>query len=302
MSPFAVIGRGIGRLPGPVQAAFWVMASGTTYISMIAIARILSPELHIFEIVLFRSLFGLIFMAPLILRRGPGGLGTRKLPWFAFRSVFAFTTLAGTFTAATMIPLGDIMAINFTRPIFAAIAAVVILGEVARLRRWVAIAAGFVGALLIIRPGFEEINPGVFLVLLAVVAATAVAILVKYLTRTEHPDTIAIYHAVFLGLIALLPALVVWRTPNLEQLLWLLAMGLLGAWTQRAFSRAYAAADATVVVTLEFTRLPIAALIGFILFSEFPDIWVWLGGAVIFLAALYLTQRESRAQGPAGSV
>lgn len=279
-------------LPGPVRAGFWISCTGATFTGMMTIARHLSPELPIFVIILFRATFGLCFLSPIALRRGSTVLRTTKLKIYAARGFTAFASLAGYFFAATYIPLADIAAIGFTRPAFACIAAILILGEVARTRRWAAIAIGFIGALIVVRPGFTDINPGILFAFGAVAMTVMNTIMIKYLSYTEHPDTIAIYQGLAMTPLALIAAIFVWTTPTLEQFGWLLLMGFLGAMTQRTLARSFAAADATVVTVLDFLRLPVAAAIGLVVFGEWPVIWVWVGGAVIVASSILLTRRE----------
>lgn len=279
-------------LPGPVRAGFWISVTGVTFTGMMTVARTLAPDLHVFMIVFFRAIFGLCFLSPIIFRRRGAVLRTKKLKIFAFRGVTAYLSLVGYFFAAALIPLADIAAIGFTRPVFACIAAILILGEIARTRRWAAIFIGVIGALIVVRPGFSEINPGILWAFGAVAMTVCNTIMIKYLSFTEHPDTIAIYQGLLMAPIALVVALFVWTTPTFEQFFWLAVMGAFGAATQRTLSRAYAAADATVVVALDFLRLPIAAAFGLVVFNEWPVIWVWVGGAVIVASSILLTQRE----------
>lgn len=293
MPVFSKIGAAFDALPGPVRAGVWISLTGLTFNGMMSVARHLSPELAIFVIVFFRSVFGLMFLSPIIMRRGPSILKTTKFKIFAIRGVSAYLSLVFYFFAAIHIPLADIAAIGFTRPAFACIAAILILGELARGRRWAAMAIGFVGALIVVRPGFTEINEGVFYAFAAVSLTVCNTIFIKYLSRTEHPDTIALYQGLCVMPLALIGALFVWQTPNLEQFGWLILMGLFGAMTQRTLSRSFAAADATVVTVLDFLRLPIAALMGLVLFNEWPVVWVWVGGAVIVCSSFLLTRKES---------
>jgi len=281
-------------LPGPVRAGFWISCTGATFTGMMAISRHLSPDLHIFVIVLFRSLFGVAFLAPFALRHGGRRLRTTRFRLYAIRGVTAYLSLVGYFYAATYIPLADISAIVFTRPVFACIAAIMFLGELARGRRWIAIAIGFVGALVVVRPGFAEMNIGVVFALGAVAMTVCNTIFIKSLSFTDHPDTIAIYQGITVAPLALVVAVFFWSTPTLEQFAWLLAMGALGAATQRTLARSYAAADATVVTVLDFLRLPIAALVGLIFFGEWPVFWVWVGGAIIVASSFLLTRREAK--------
>lgn len=294
MGLFQSIEARFAALPGPVRAGFWISCTGATFTGMMAISRYLSPDLHIFMIVLFRSLFGLVFLAPIALRHGGLRLRTTRYPLYAIRGVTAYLSLVGYFYAATYIPLADISAIVFTRPVFACIAAILFLGELARGRRWVAIGIGAIGGLVVVRPGFAELNIGVLFALGAVAMTVCNTIFIKSLSFTDHPDTIAIYQGLSVAPLALIVAVFFWSAPTWEQFAWLLAMGALGAATQRTLSRSYAAADATVVTVLDFLRLPIAALVGLLFFGEWPVVWVWIGGAIIVASSFLLTMRESK--------
>lgn len=270
--------------------------SACCYIVVITIVRKLAPDIHVFEIVFFRSLFGALFMVPWIMRRGIGILRTPRSGLLIVRGAGAFVAGSCLFTAATLLPLGELMAITFTRPILASVGAILLLGEIARGRRWTAIFVGFAGALIVMRPGFQVINIGTLFVLAAVTVQVANTLIIKFATRTVEPDVIAVYHALVITPIALIPTLFVWTMPDLEQFLLLAAAGMMTLLVQRSMTRAFVAADATVVLAFGFIRLPVAALAGFVFFAEVPVFWVWLGGAVIIAASLLLMRRESAAE------
>ena len=294
MSPLRSLSTAIDRLPAPARAGIWITCAGSTFTGMMAIARVLSPEIHVFEISLFRGLFGFLFLAPYVLRTGRAAFHSANQRLMSARGAVAFGTQMCLFTAATLIPLADIAAIQFSRPIFASIAAILVLHEAARGRRWMAIAAGFAGAMIVVRPGFAAINIGVAFVFGAVALQSANAVLMRYLAYSDPPDTIALYQSIYVIVFSLVPTLFVWTTPGWAQIGWFVAIGFLGTLTQRALARAYVAAEASLVVALDFLRLPVAALIGFVVFGDVPEIWVWLGGAVIVLSTIVLTRRESR--------
>lgn len=292
MQIFQPLGAWFDSLPGAIRAGFWITCAGACFTSMMTIARTLSPELSILVIVFFRATFGLMFLLPTAFSNGGARLRTKKMPMYAIRGISAYLSVTFFFLAATYIPLGDIAAIGFTRPVFACIAAILILGELARTRRWIAIGIGVVGALIVVRPGLQELNLGIIFAVTAVLLSVCNSIMIKYLSRTEHPDSIAIYQAVFVAPYALAVAVFVWKTPNLEQFAWLILIGAFGALTQRALARSFHAADATVVITLDFIRLPVAAFIGLAVFGEWPEIWVWIGSIVIVASSFLLTKKE----------
>ena len=148
---------------------------------------------------------------------------------------------------------------------------------------------GEVAAIIASRPIFASL-----LALSAALTMAVLSIILKSLARTEKPDAIVIWQMVVFIPCSMVPALFVWVTPSLEQLALLVGVGLFGTATQRCLTRAYAAADAFVVVPFDFSRLIFAAVIGFLLFNEFPDIWTWVGGTIICLAILWMVKGESK--------
>ncbi len=285
----------IGQWPGAVQAAFWMLIIGTLVTVTLVFVRQISDRIHVFEIVFFRSLFGLLFMAPWVMRRGMHRLHINRPGLIALRSTLAFFGSACLFTAATLMPLAEVTAITFTRPILATIAAIIFLSEIVRFRRWGAILMGMLGALIIVRPGFADLNIGIAFAFGSVVSLTWNTINLKLLTRDNGPDAIAIWHTIGMLPLGLIACFFVWTTPTLVEIGWLVAIGISEMLSQRSMSRGYAAADTTVVVAFSFLRLPVAALLGFALFGEAPEIWVWVGAAVIALSSVYIAHRESMA-------
>jgi len=292
----AALGQAFDRLPGALRAACWHVLAGATFLSTMAIVRHIADDVPILVIVFWRSLVGIAIMLPWLSRRGLSAMYTRRLPYHGLRALGTFVSLIALMYAATMMPLADIQAIGFTRPIFTTLLAVVFLAEAMRARRWTATLIGFAGAMVVIRPGLGEVNPAVFLVLGALAVASGLSIVVKYLSRTDSPDTMTMYLVLLMTPMAFVGALVQWTWPPAADWPWVVAVGVLSTLSQRALARGYHAADASVVVSFDFLWLPIAATIGFVAFGEFPDIWVWVGAGVICAASVYLTQRETRAE------
>ena len=177
-------------------------------------------------------------------------------------------------------------------PIFGTIGAVFILRELVGWRRWTATFVGFLGALIILRPGTNEIDIGTWLAIAAAFGMALSSLLIKTLTGKDDPDKVVLIALSLQVPVALIPALLVWQPIPLE--LWAIyaAMGLCGMLGHITLTRAFRAADASVVMSLEFARLPFAVLYGFVLFQELIDLWTWVGAGVIFLAAMYTAQRE----------
>jgi len=251
-------------------------------------------DLHPFQGAFFRSLFGLLFMLPLLARRGLVSLRTRRTPLYLVRAAFGVVGLLGQFVSIALLPFATAIALSFTAPFFTTALAFWLLHEQVRLRRWTAIAAGFVGVLIILRPGLQPLEIGVIAALCAALASAINTIVVKVLARTEPPDAIVIYMTVYLTPLTLVPALFVWEWPPLSMLPWLCLMGAFGSLGHMAMTRSYRAADASYVLSFDFTRLPFAAFIGFVVFAEVPDVWTFTGAAVIGLSGLYIAHREAK--------
>ena len=278
-----------------LRGGLYMMGAAASFTIMTSLIRVIAQEIHPFEIGFFRTITNLILMVPFVLRTGPTVFQTENHKVYALRGLIGVAFVMSYFSGAAMIPVSDSQALIFTSPLFAAALVVVFLGEKIRGRRMVALGIGFVGAMIILRPGFDAINLGAVLVLIGAMTNGASNALVKYTTRKDHPDTAVLFLMLYVTPLIALPTVFVWVTPSWEQLGFLLAIGFFATLNQRFLSRAFAAADATAVLPYDFSRLPFAALIGWFVFSELPDFWVWVGGAIIFAASIYIAHRESLA-------
>jgi drug/metabolite transporter (DMT)-like permease len=198
------------------------------------------------------------------------------------------------FLAIAHLPLAEVTALAFSKPLFATIGAALVLHELVRARRWSAVALGFIGVLIVLRPGAQAISPFAALVLLSAVLGAGTTLLIKRLTAIEAVSTIVWYQALFATVLALPLCLLHWRMPDAGEWLLLIAIGILGTLSWLTQTRAYFLIDASAVVPFEFLRLPFAALVAYVWFAEVPSVWTWLGGALIFGATVYITEREAR--------
>jgi drug/metabolite transporter (DMT)-like permease len=269
-------------------------AAAVAFTLMTTLIREAAKEVHPFEIAFFRAFINLILMIPFAVRAGAAGLKTNNHKAFALRALCGLVFLMTYFPGAALIPIAESQALTFTSPLWGAVLAIVFLAERVNMPRALALIAGFAGVLIILRPGMVAVSMGALLVLAGALAAAASNTIVKFTTRTDHPDSVVFYQMVYVTPMILVPALWVWTWPTLDQLLLMFGVGFFATLNQRFLSRAYAAADATAVLPFEFARLPFAAIIGFLVFAELPDIWAWVGGAVIFGASLYMVRRETR--------
>ena len=282
-------------LPGSIRGAGWMMAAGIMFVATSATVRHLSADMHFIQIAFFRSVFGIVFMLPWLTRVGLGAMRTRHTWRYALRGATSVTAMLCWFAALALMPIADATSVSFATPIFISVAAVVFLGEPMQRHRWVGLIAGFGGTLIILRPGFAEINIGALLVLGSALFIAWSSIIVKIVGRDDRPDTIALYQVVYMLPLSLVPTLFVWQWPSAGQWFWAAMVGALATFAQRALTRAYLAADASAMAPFDFLRLPFATAIGFAVFLELPDLWTLGGGLVIFAAAFYVGHGEARA-------
>jgi len=262
--------------------------------SMTVAIRVASHELHPFEIAFFRNLFGFVFVLPFLWRAGLGMLRANAPGRLLISSGGHLVAMLGYFLAVAYLPLAELTALAFTKPLFATLGAALVLHEVVRGRRWSAIAIGFLGVMIVLRPGAEAFSPYAGLVLLSALASAAVVLLVKQMTLRDGSTTIVLYQTLFLTALSLPPALWFWQMPGLESLVLVALIGALGTIAWLCFTRAFALADASAVMPYEFLKLPITAALAYLMFAEVPSVWTWLGGAVIFGASVYIAHREAR--------
>tara|TARA_R110000868_G_scaffold11116_8_gene54478 strand:+ start:9966 stop:10847 length:882 start_codon:yes stop_codon:yes gene_type:complete len=291
MRPTGLTAR-FSSLPGPVRSGIWMSVSAITYVIAIAIGRYLAPDIEVFQIAFLRNAFAILFMMPWLMGVGIGAMRTNQIGKHILRGFMSSTNVTLLFAAVALIPIADMSAINFLQPVIGAALAGFVLGEVADRRRWLAIGMGFVGAVLVVRPGFAEFNLGIAYALGSAVAGALVSIMIKTLVRTDPPDTIAAWLFVTQTLILLVPTILVWRMPTAEQWGLFAFIGFTSVILQRTYNRGIQAADISIAMPFNFTRLVWASLFGWIFFAEFPDMWTWIGGTVIFIASVWLTRQR----------
>ncbi len=287
----AVSARAEAR-PG-LAAVLLMLAASLALASMHGSVRFVSAGLHPFEIAFFRNVFGFCVLIPWLARIGLAAFATRKLPLHLVRGVLNGGSMLMWFLGLSLIPLAEATALSLASPLIATAGAILFLGEPVRGHRWLGLGLGVAGMLTILRPGFEEIGLGAAAVLLSAVLVTASKLIAKTLTRTESPTAIVAWLTLLMIPVTAIPAAFVWQTPTGLQLLMLLGIGALGSCGHLCLVHAYRLADVGLVEPLVFFRLVWAALLGFLIFAEIPDAWVWIGGLLIVAATTWLARREA---------
>jgi drug/metabolite transporter (DMT)-like permease len=284
----------VSRLSPVTQAALWLLLSGFCSVMMNVLIRLAARDMHPFEVAFFRCLFGLAFMLPWVVKGGASLRHSPKIGYYLMRAAIGVVSMVTWFYAITVVPLATATAVNFTAPLFATLGAALVLHEDVRLRRWSAVAIGFVGVLVIMRPGNTPLDLNLLLLIVSAATSAMNNITVKFLARTEPPYRIVAFFMIYLTPLSLVPALFVWSWPGPWAFGALIALGGIGTLAHISLVRALAVADASACAPFDFVKLPFAALLGFLWFGEVTDRWTWIGAAIIAGSSIYVVHRESQ--------
>lgn len=281
-------------LPPNTRGALWMLASCFMFSTMGMVVKLLGEHLPSHQAAFFRAFFGMAAVMPFVLSMGRAGFATKRLPLHLSRGLTGAAAMLCGFYSMAHLPLADSVALSFTKPLWLIPLAVIFLAEKVRLRRWIATGVGFVGVVVMMRPGQGSIDPAVYVALTGAFFVALVTIQVKRLLSTEHPATLIFYSTGIATLVTAVPAIAVWQTPEPRELLLLLIAGMLGTIGQSLGIRALQAGDSTAVAPIDYVRLIISGLYGFWIFGDVPDEWTALGAAVIVGSTLYIAHREAQ--------
>ena len=259
---------------------------------MHAAVRRVSAEIHPFEIFFVRQFVSVALLIPWFLGVGFANLKTSRAGLRITRGAIHTVSGMSLFFALSITPLAKLTALNMSVSLFTVVGAILFLREKSDRRRWAVLLIGFAGVIIIVQPGYEVIGLGVILVLSSRIFAATGKLLAKTLSKTENTATIVAYTATTIMVLSLIPTLFVWKTPNLEQFVWLALMGGLGTMSQITIVQAYKLGDVGAVEPISFFRLIWAAVFGFVFFAEVPSLWMWAGAAIIIAAVTYLARSE----------
>ncbi len=289
----SLIDRWLALAPN-LRGILWVALSGVVFALLNVFTLIPAQHLNPYVMAFLRYLFGALFLVPVVLRLGlHRSFHTDRLGLHVTRGAIHTAGMMLWFVALPLTTLAEITALGFTGPIFVTIGAALFLAEDVRLRRWIAVFVGFGGAMIIIRPGFTDLHIGIICVLISTPIFSASNLISKALARTDSASTIVIWQNVIIVLCAAPFAIWFWQTPAWTDLLWFLAAGLCGTLGHICQQRGYQLADITLLQPIGFLSLIWNTLLGYFLFFQQPDAWTFVGAAVIFGSAMYISHREA---------
>jgi len=281
-------------MPRPLFVAAWMLFGAVGFALILVIVRHLSASLDPFVLNFWRSIFSILMFTPWIMRVGFGAMRTKRLPLFALRSVVMVASSLMLLWAAVLIPIGEATAITFTAPLFTTLLAAVMLKEKVGPRRVAALAVGFLGVLVMLRPGQEAISLGAMLALASSILFGFVVIFGKRLSASEGPELVILMLAIFNLPISFIPAVIYWQVPQGEEWLWVIGLGIAANMNMYGIQRAISAGDASLAQVFDFVRLPLSVGLAWWAFAEVPDPWMWAGAGIIFIATVYTTRREAQ--------
>jgi drug/metabolite transporter (DMT)-like permease len=287
-----------GLLSAPVRGALWMLLASFCYVSSATLTRELAGAYSVFELTFFRCVIAVLVLSPLVLQGGIGKLKTKILPLHCMRAVITYTAIVLWFYGTEHVPVADFFAIQFITPIFTIGCAVLLLRERVGVKSWIAAVIGFAGVLIIIRPGLMEVTWGIGAAVTTAASYALINTLIKIMSRHDSPVVMSFYANFLVVPISVIPAVLTWKTPVMEDAPMLLGVALFSTMAQLCVAFAISLADARVVQPMNFMRMPIAALLGYIAFNEFPDIWTWTGAVVIFGAGWYAVQQGREKKTP----
>ncbi len=279
-----------------LMAAFWLLLSGIFFTATGIAVKKLGQSLHAFEISFFRVMVSMVVITPFLIRAGRSAGGIRtQVPWLQLcRGIAGSLAMLAGFYAIVYLPLADAQAVSFSRTLFVVPLAALILSEKVGPRRWLAVLVGFMGVIIMLRPGAGfDFSIGMAAALAHAFLVAVATILVSLVSRYDRPVTLMFYTNIVGLVVTGVPSFYVWQTPTDLQWAWLLFMGLCATAAHNCFIRGYALGEASAIAPVDYMRLFWAAIAGYFVFGTLPDLYGIIGAVVITLTTLYIIRREA---------
>ena len=255
--------------------------------------KLAQEDSNVFTVGFLRFFFGLLLITPIIIQSNFKIYNTINFKLHILRCIINVPMMIFGFAALTYIPLEQIKAIGFLSPILVVILSVIFLGERIYLIRTFSLILGFIGTLIILRPGFIEINIGVYMVLASALLWSCVIIITKFMSKNDSAMTILTFQYTFVTLFTLPLAIIYWNNPSFISLIYTLLAAIVGTVLHLCINNAYKLSDLSIIQPVWFTQLVIASFLGFIIFGSLPDFFTWIGAILVFISVLIITYREN---------
>ncbi len=289
------VGAGAPDQHHPVAGILWMTGAALCFAASLTLVKAMQDHgLTVFQAVMFRQILGLIIFTPVILRTGRELFRTEVPTRHFLRAAGGFVGMCTGYYSLSLINVAESVALQFTLPIFTMFFAVWLLGEKLRSHRVIATLIGFGGVLVIVRPGFSEMNVGIFFALAAAAFYASSDTLSRWLARYDRLPSIMVWNFVFMLPLATVPSLIWWVTPTADSWPYVIGFSLAGVGAQFCLTRSFGLAEASLVSPVLFLRLPLVSVIAWLAFEQTTELWTWIGAAVIFVATTWMARVETR--------
>ena len=255
--------------------------------------KLAQEDSNVFTVGFLRFFFGLLLITPIIIQSNFKIYNTINFKLHILRCIINVPMMIFGFAALTYIPLEQIKAIGFLSPILVVILSVIFLGERIYLIRTFSLILGFIGTLIILRPGFIEINIGVYMVLASALLWSCVIIITKFMSKNDSAMTILTFQYTFVTLFTLPLAIIYWNNPSFISLIYTLLAAIVGTVLHLCINNAYKLSDLSIIQPVWFTQLVFASFLGFIIFGSLPDFFTWIGAILVYISVIIITYREN---------
>jgi len=279
-------------LPGNVRGSLIVLIASLAAVVMSSLIKHVGQTIPVIEILFVRQILVLIIISPVIFRNLGTVFKSGIYGMHFFRASMSIIAMYTGFTAVVNMPLAEVTAISFARTMFTTILAIIFLKEIIGMRRWASIIIGFIGVLLIIRPDPDNINTYALMALISALFVSGIQIVMRKMSQIDKPSTIMAFQSVFIALVLAGPTYFLWVMPNLDEMIYILMIGILMSLMQWLFIQAFKVGEAAAIAPMEYVRLLYAGAIGIIFFAEIPTVWTLSGAAIIVASTLYTMHRN----------
>ena len=276
-----------------IQAVLLALVASFCAVLMSVFLKLGQQDANVFTVGFMRFFFGFLIILPFIIKSRFKIYNTTNLKLHISRSIINVPMMILGFAALMYIPLEQIKAIGFLSPILVVILSVIFLKEKIYLIRTFSLVLGFIGTLIILRPGIIEINIGVYMVLLSGLLWSTVIIITKFMSKTDSAMTILTYQYTFVSLFTLPLAIMYWSNPTFTSIFYSFLAAIVGTVLHLCINNSYKLADLSIIQPVWFTQLIFASLLGFIIFGSLPDLFTWIGAILVFSSVLIITYREN---------
>ena len=275
-----------------IKAILLTLSASFFAVLMEALIRAAQYDSNVFTIGFLRFFFGLLIIFPYLVKNKFTTYKTKNLKFYIVRGLFNIPVMILGFGALVYIPFEQFKAMNFLSPIIVVLLSFLIFREKIFKYRILALVIGFLGTIIIIRPGYVEFNIGTIMVLVSLLFWSFIIILSKYVSKDDSPITMVSYQYTLMTFFALPLAIYFWETPSLSSILYVFIGAISGTILHLCLGRAYKYADLSVTQPIWFSGLIFGSAFGYFLFKEIPDLWTWIGGVVVFSSVLIITYNE----------